>query len=62
MTKVGLVKETRTSVRLPAGWHDRIRLLATASRRSIHAEIIWLIGRGMQAEENQGETRDAANR
>mgnify|MGYP001583860556 CR=1 FL=1 len=55
------MEETRTSVRLPAGWHDRIRRLAAASRRSIHAEIIWLIGRGMQAEETREKTSDAEN-
>lgn len=54
--------DTRTSVRLPDGWHDRIRYLAAASRRSVHAEILWLLELGLHAEEslkgNHDDTQD----
>ena len=48
----------RTSVALPAGWHDRIRRLAAADRRSIHGQLIWLLGRGLELTET--ERREAA--
>ena len=50
----GVMEDIRTtSIRLPAYWHERIAQLARAARRSTHAEILWLIERGLQAEETQ---------
>lgn len=42
---------TRTSVKLPEGWAERIASLARAGGRSKHAEILWLIGRSLLTEE-----------
>lgn len=55
--------EARRSVLLPPGWLDRIRRLAQASRRSVHAEMLWLIERGLEAEEHPaGEPDDPQDR
>ena len=62
MTKFGVMEDTRTSVRLPPGWHDRIAALARNARRSVHAEILWLIERGLHLEETGGTSDDAADR
>jgi predicted transcriptional regulator len=43
--------ETRTTIRLPAGLHDRVRRLAGTDRRSVHAELLWLIERALDEED-----------
>lgn len=53
--------DKRTSVALPDDWHERITRLAKDARRSVHAEILWLIGLGLQAEETQGGSNDTAD-
>ncbi len=49
--------ETRTTIRLPEGLHNRVRRLADRQRRSVHAELLWLIERGLEAEEKTQEER-----
>ncbi len=45
--------DTRTTLRLPDDLHDRARRLAARDRRSVHAELLVLIERGLEAEEDQ---------
>lgn len=40
------------TVALPDGWLGRIRHLAAVSRRSVHAELLWLLELGLHAEES----------
>jgi predicted DNA-binding protein len=50
--------EHRTSIRLPDELHQRVQDLADRDRRSVHAELLWLIERGADAEEGKkGRTR-----
>jgi hypothetical protein len=42
------------SLRLPDGLHEQLKLAAESDRRSLHAEIIWLLEQS-QSPEGQGE-------
>ena len=41
--------ETRMTVRLPAVLAARLREAAARDRRSVHAELLWLLERGLDA-------------
>ena len=43
--------ELRTTIRLPDDLHGKVRELAERERRSVHAELLWLIERGILCEE-----------
>jgi len=43
--------EKRTSLRLPDDMRERVERLAVRDRRSVHAELLWLIEKGLQQEE-----------
>jgi hypothetical protein len=50
-----VTKEARMTVRLPGDLLDRLRTAAERDRRSVHAEILWLLERGL--DEPAGSTR-----
>ena len=43
--------DTRTTIRLPADLHARVKELAERDRRTVSAEMVWLIERGLQADD-----------
>jgi predicted transcriptional regulator len=45
--------ETRTTIRLPADLHERLRRAAERDRRTVHAEMLYLIERGLDQDERQ---------
>lgn len=53
--------ETRTSIRLPDGWAERIFALAAATHRSFHGEMLWLIELGIRAEAEIVRRPEAGN-
>ncbi len=46
------MNDTRTTIRLPEDLHVRVRRLAERDRRSVHAELLVLIERGLALEES----------
>src|SRR6266700_930964 len=46
------MEETRTTIRLPEDLHVRVRRLAERDRRSVHAQLLVLIERGLALEES----------
>jgi predicted transcriptional regulator len=51
------MNDTRTTIRLPDDLHERARRLAARDRRSVHAELLVLIERGLEIEEREQESR-----
>ena len=45
------------TVRLPDELLARLRQAAARDRRSVHAEILWLLERGLNGLNNDGSTR-----
>lgn len=50
----------RFQLRLPAGLRDKIRVRAALSRRTMNAEFLVLIERGIAAEKDPQETNQQA--
>jgi predicted DNA-binding protein len=46
------VEFKRISLRLPEALHERAKRLAEHNRRSLHAELLWLIERGLEQDED----------
>jgi len=44
------------NVRFPEDLHEQIRQAAERDRRSVNAEILWLIERGLTREEGDSDT------
>ena len=47
-------------VRMPAGMRDHLKQLANANRRSMNAELLLIIERGMATEGNNGKQTNMA--
>jgi predicted transcriptional regulator len=50
------MNETRTTLRLPDDLRDRVRRLAERDRRSVHAELLWLIERAAEDQEQENRS------
>lgn len=51
----GVMIDTRTTLRLPPELDRRVRQLADRERRSIHAQLLVLIERGLEAGQRDQE-------
>jgi len=56
--RIDTMSDKRTSIRLPDELHERVRQVAERDRRSVHAELLWLIERGLEeADQDQEGSR-----